>query len=194
MTIVQWTDDDWLSTQKQEGLYLDLIEKYPHKNYTKDHVDVKTYYHRKRQALFYKECTKHLQEQHHRTGRIWTSYHDVDEYIVIQDSYVKTTVTGSGRQKSVVYNPNSGETMYKAGSVLTQIQTIQHNINKNRLTPNNNNENNDELGVFCYPINRQRICSKESLYEDITEDVPSFLDPLRFDTLRYRYLSKEGMD
>jgi len=181
MTIVTMRDSEYVEDYAGE---MEKIEKAKlvSSNTEYEYGRVKTLYHRKRQKLFYKSCSKHLIHQ----NKSWTSYHDTDEFLTFSDSSQK---------------------MEEPGYVLHKLNEI-----KNRLPPDTHV---NDTGVSCLVVNRRRYCAKESSTEETNElfspslggIVPegfmnSSIDSTdddhtaiigRFDTLRYKYLTR-GLD
>jgi len=113
--------------------------------------------HVKRQEAFYKRCAIHLQRQ----NRTWVSFTDVDEYVVINEDIV----------------PDSWLRMQQPGAILRFIHDIQTHDYKNAK----------HYRGRCISTYRTLFGATESTQEEISKDVPSFLDPRSFDTLRWRY-------
>lgn len=138
-----------------------------------DSQGVKTIKHRKRQGKFYQACVGHLKGR----NRTWTAFHDVDEFITVNGDTVK----------------DAAELARAPGSVL---DVVRHY----RETPYGERRNDvPELWyehfnkTACVPFARILVGATESSPEEISKGVPPFLDPLRFDTLRWRYRhSKRG--
>jgi len=51
-------------------------------------------YHNKRQNEFLRKCAVHMKDHE----RKWVSFHDVDEYYVINDNVVKDSIARAGRR------------------------------------------------------------------------------------------------
>eukprot|EP00536_Pseudo-nitzschia_multiseries_P004840 jgi/Psemu1/11009/gm1.11009_g len=62
MTIVKWTETDWLSEKSRHKWTRQAISRIQNENITGDRVDIKAFYDRQRQREFHKACTKHLGE------------------------------------------------------------------------------------------------------------------------------------
>jgi len=120
--------------------------------------------HRKRQDAFYGTCAKHLK----RLNRTWVSFHDVDEYWVINSDYVH----------------NSAELMSRPGIVLTMLKNVRASIAEGK-TPHN-----EHYEGPCVSTYRRQYGAVESSLEEQSRDVPAFLRARDFDTLRWRHYSK----
>jgi hypothetical protein len=162
MTIVEWSDDDYFNDKERRK-----AEQY-HK--TPDAKSLAQQYHNMRQDGFLRSCTKHMRDH----DRNWVSFHDVDEYWVLNSN----TVNGAH------------ERMAQPGSVLTFIKEIQ-----GLLEPLM-----EELGVTvsdryvgpCISTYRTLYGAVESTKEERDKNVPEFLDSRRFDTLRWRQHRKHN--
>jgi hypothetical protein len=133
-------------------------------------VGLKTKMHRTRQDVFVQACTMHLHE-HNRT---WTAYTDVDEYMAIN---------------SYIYK-DAEELMQQPGSILKLVQEFSTTENYPKGL-----KNRDPKSWFrrfhkpCVAIPRILFSATESSPREIAGRVPLpiFVDPQRFDTLRWRY-------
>jgi hypothetical protein len=114
----------------------------------------KTNLHRKRQALY-------LQKK----KQTWTSFHDVDEFLTVDQDFVNNTET-------LLATP---------GNVLQTLRSV-------RATE----PNNTHFQKNCITVPRVAYGSVESSTEEVQKDVPSFLYGMKFDTLRYRHRGKHG--
>ena len=159
MTIVEWTDKNFTN----KNLIINA----------KDGPMKKLRKHRTRQNIFYTECTKFLKEQ----NRKWTVYYDTDEYMVINNASV----------------PDGPQLLQQPGSILRMVHKYNNDITKQRST---NTSSSFKEPIFWYKYFNQSACimiartlfgAVESTNAQISKDVPSFLDPKQFDTLRYRY-------
>jgi hypothetical protein len=97
--------------------------------------------------------------------RTWTSYHDSDEFLTVDKHYVNNTDT----------------LMKHPGHVL---QTL--------LSVRSTQPNNTHFQKNCITVPRASYGSIESSSDQVQKDVPSFLDGMKFDTLRYRHRGKHG--
>jgi hypothetical protein len=121
----------------------------------------KTIVHRRRQSHFYEDFALNLQKK----KRTWTSFHDVNEFLTVDQHFVNGTDT----------------LLNEPGNVL---QTLRHV----RLTQ----PNNTHFHKNCITVPRVTYGSIESSTEQVQKDIPSFLDGMKFDTLRYRHRGKHG--
>jgi len=180
MTIVTMRDSEYVEDYAGE---MEIIEK---RKSVSSKNRVKYLYHKKRQKLFYKSCSKHLIHQ----NKSWTSYIDTDEFLTFEDSSQK---------------------MEEPGYVLHKLNEI-----KKQLPPDTHV---NDIGNSCLVVDRRKYCAKESSTEEINELFSPSLDNTiggivpegfmnssidstdddhkaivgRFDTLRYKYLTK-GLD
>jgi len=115
------------------------------------------YVHTRRQEAFYKQCALHLQEQ----KRTWVTFIDVDEYFVVNSDIV----------------PDASRRMQEPGGLLNLVQEIR----------SLNHKKSKHYNGPCITTYRTLYGAVESTEEDRRKDVPDLLDPLRFDTLRWRY-------
>jgi hypothetical protein len=114
-----------------------------------------------RQSKFIKSCSVHLQKQ----NRTWVSFHDIDEYYVINSDIVKGT-----KQR-----------MEEPGSVIKLIKELQENA-----TSTSDLGLPEQYSGPCVTTYRVPYSAVESSEEERGQDVPSFLDPRQFETLRWR--------
>jgi len=166
-----------------------VIEEWTDSNFTSDDLMIKDGdtpnqkkgKHRTRQRLFYLECTRHLQKQRNRT---FTSYHDVDEFIAIN-----ADVVGQSAAAELLRHP---------GSILRMVKKYRNNnytaVPTNDLRYDGAPTNVEQESWYehfqqspCITIARALYGAVESTDEEVTADVPSFVDARQFDTLRYRY-------
>jgi hypothetical protein len=130
-------------------------------NLNETNGQAKTLLHRSRQEYFYKHCATHLKKQ----KRTWTSFHDIDEFLTVDQHHVNNTDT----------------LLKQPGSIL---QTL---LNVRSTQPNNTHFQKN-----CITVPRVSYGSIESSIDEVQKDVPSFLDGMKFDTLRYRHRGKHG--
>jgi hypothetical protein len=124
-------------------------------------AQAKTNMHRERQPTFYKGCALYLQKKKKK----WTSFHDVDEFIIVDQHFVNNT-----------------ETLYTTpGNVLQTLRSVR------ATEPNNKNFQKN-----CISVPRVAYGSVESSTQEVQKDIPSFLDGMKFDTLRFRHRGKHG--
>jgi len=135
-----------------------------------DNPKERTRKHRRRQGLFYQECIRHLQKR----GRSWTAFHDVDEYITVNGDLVK----------------GGTDMVREPGYVLRLVKTYSETPNENRTKEIPNKWYDRYQSKPCVTLPRALISAVESTPEEIAlpDDVPSsVVDPMRLDTLRWRY-------
>jgi hypothetical protein len=111
--------------------------------------------HRKRQVTFYKQCSNYLKTQ----NRSWTTFHDVDEYIVLDKHYINNTDTR----------------LQQPGSILKWFQEARQtkpvDIEKQYWTKD------------CITLSRTMYGTHPSNISEIEKDVPAFLNASKFETL-----------
>jgi hypothetical protein len=126
--------------------------------------DSKRQKHMRRQNTFYKMCAWHM----HNHNRSWTAFHDTDEFLTMNSDIVKNVTMPSGY-------------------ILDRIK--QYGSNHSVQNPSWAKMYNRT----CVVIPRTLYGAVESTEEERSKDVPSFVDPMQFDTLRWRYrASKRG--
>lgn len=173
VTIVEWTDVNFtrwnLTIDPGDG-----DEKRLHK-------------HRNRQNAFYRACTRHLMAR----NRTWTIFHDPDEYLAINGDVVEGTerlLTEPGIVLKMVehlrYNATATETEDYAKKVITIDTSTRARVDGGR-GPEAWLEHFQKS--HCITFARALYGVVESTKKEISRDVPPSLDPLRFDTLRFRY-------
>jgi hypothetical protein len=159
MVIEEWKDETFMDEAHTKRAY-DFLEV---RNTTSRKR--KQSYHMQRQSHFYRYCAMHMQAK----NRTWVSFHDVDEYYVINSETVK----------------NATERMREPGSVLKVLNTVQKiveplfkltniTLTKHHMTP-------------CVTTYRTRYGAVESTEKELRRGVPDFVDPKRFETLRWRH-------
>jgi hypothetical protein len=157
ITIEEWTEEDYFDkglrqrTKGLEGV----------KNPSPD--DAQDYF-LERQSKFIKSCSLHLQSQ----NRTWVSFHDIDEYYVINSDIVK----------------NTNQRMEDPGSVIKLINEVQENATS--LQSSSDLVIPEQYTGPCVTTYRVPYGAVESSEVERGQDVPSFLDPRQFETLRWR--------
>jgi hypothetical protein len=131
-----------------------------------DTVERRHLKHRFRQAQFYKGCIRSLRQ----FNRTWTTFIDSDEYLTINSRVVDNTALR----------------MQEPGHVADYFHELTRQAHSE---PNYTFAVN--FGQPCVLLSRAMYGSVESTDEEIRRDVPDFLDPARFDTLRWRHRSTE---
>jgi hypothetical protein len=157
MTIVKWTDETFMDedhTQKS------LVE-YRASDSKKDEAQ---WHHNFRQNEFLRQCAIHMKEN----GKKWASFHDVDEYYVINSQLVKDSVER-------MQDPGGGMKMFQeiVGFLQPLYDMAGIMVSKHYIGP-------------CVTTYRTIYGAVESTKEEIARNVPEFLDPRRFETLRWR--------
>ena len=158
MTIVEWTYEDYMEEDH-------LKEAMAFLNNTSSTPEDAQVYHNKRQNEFLRQCAIHMKEH----DRKWVSFHDVDEYYVINsnlvlDAAVRMQDPGGG-MKLLLEVQGILEPMYDMADIV---------VTKHYLGP-------------CVTTYRSMYGAVQSTEEEIKQDVPAFLDPRRFETLRWRH-------
>jgi len=126
--------------------------------------------HRNMQAEFFRTCFMY----HQSNNRTWTLYTDTDEFLVIDSTNVANT-SQKMQQHGIAWDLIAEAHKYP-----------QRNISSDKA-PNN------RLELDCISLKREQYTSHESPRSHVTNQVPSFLDPYRFQTLRYRHSMKAGL-
>lgn len=158
MTIVEWSDADYM-TEQQYNISLSF------RNMTEPPKKLAQHHHNMRQNSFLKKCAVHMKE-HDRT---WVSFTDVDEYYVINHELIQ----------------NSSQLMEEPGGGLKVLHEMNFLVESlHRMT---NLTITDRFRGPCITTYRTLYGAVESKKVDIRQRVPSFLDPHRFETLRWRY-------
>jgi len=186
MTIVEWTDKNFTR--------LDLIMK------PNDGDLIRLNKHRYRQNFFYKACTLHLQS----LNKTWTTYHDADEYLAINEDAVATKLRprlNGGIDQVVVDREEVQKLVSHPGIVLKIVQHYRHgNTSSNSSSSRTSLEISTQQSSpatykpwfdhfqssHCITFARNLISANESTDEEIRRNVPNFVDPSKFDTLRFR--------
>jgi hypothetical protein len=172
MRVVVWTH---LSNFTNASLYDYDSLRSMNQSASAEYVQKRTVLHRKRQLDFYHGCARHLKQR----NRTWTSFHDNDEYVVATDA---ANVTARDIQQS-------------PGAILAVFQQYSSRRNEPQVV---NRYNATEAFQFrdwdvwfsakpCVVLPRVFVSAKESSEADVAKGVPDFLDPYRFDTLRWRH-------
>lgn len=134
---------------------------------------------RKFQIGFYQQCTKHMIQK----KRKWTAYFDIDEFFTINSNFVKKSRTLFSKPGSILRLTNElSSTHPRHGSL--QIK----NVSKAGLRRNTWYVRFKKHA--CITLPRVLISAKESSEEEVSAGAPSFVDARNFDTLRWRYGSK----
>jgi hypothetical protein len=164
MTIVEWSEEDFMGDEQNSALEALLRGESETEQAQKKHNF--------RQNTFYRQCALHMKEK----DRTWVSFHDVDEYYVINSDLVK----------------DSDLRMRELGGglkLLTQVQSSQlESIQESSNSALNDSTLNDHYSGPCITAYRTQYgAAKNSRKEEESKrHVPKFLDALRFETLRWR--------
>lgn len=141
-------------------------------------------HYKKQQGMLNRNCLNHLKVN----NWTWTFLADTDEFLVLNKYAV----------------PNAHEKMKQRGVAMDILKTAQKSSN------NVGDQQDNESNVFsfqserqqrrwgnatnvCVTMMRQQYSSFESPREMIEASVPSFLDPYRFQTMRFRYHRRKTM-
>jgi hypothetical protein len=173
MNITYWTDLRQFIYVPSISI-LSMLQHDPHAHY------------KKQQGMFNRNCLNHLK----RYDWTWTFLSDTDEFLLLNKFAV----------------PNSLEKMKQHGIIMDTLKTAQNSDNSNN---NNHNRHKNETkfsfqsetqqrrwgnaSKTCVTMMRQQYSSFESRKEVIEKGVPSFFDPYRFQTMRFRYHGKNSM-
>jgi X-X-X-Leu-X-X-Gly heptad repeat protein len=154
ITIEEWTEEDYFDKGLRRRTR--LMEKEQNVSAQDLHM-----HWQERQSKFIKSCSVHL-EKHKRT---WVSFHDIDEFYVINSDIVKS----------------SKQRMEEPGSIIKLINELQKNGTgvSDLALP-------EQYTGPCVTTYRVPYSAVESSEEERGQDVPSFLDPRQLETLRWR--------
>jgi hypothetical protein len=158
MTIVEWKDADYM-TEEQYNFSLSV------RNMAEPPKKLAQQHHNMRQNHFLKRCALHMKE-HNRT---WVSFTDVDEYYVINHELITNSTQLMGE-------PGGG---FKVLQEMNKLLESLHQLANLTIT--------DHFVGPCITTYRTLFGAVESKDAEIQRSVPSFLDPRRFETLRWRY-------
>jgi hypothetical protein len=157
MTIVTWTDEDFVDEEhKQKSLAYHRAS-----NSSKDDAQWQHNYH---QNHFLRKCAIDMKEK----GKKWVSFHDVDEYYVINSELIVDSVER-------MQEPGGGMKLFQEilGHVLPLYEMARVVVSDRYVGP-------------CVTAYRVVYGAVKSSNEEISRDVPESLDPRRFETLRWR--------
>jgi hypothetical protein len=159
ITIVEWKDEDFMTTEQYSDSQRFRAEQNHSKRISQGH-------HNTRQNRFLRQCALHMKETGNQT---WVSFHDVDEYYVVNDKLVRNS-------SMLVQEPSSGfRLLQDTNAHLDALQRLENKtITENYVGP-------------CVTTYRTLYGAVESSPDEIQRNVPSFLEPRRFETLRWRY-------
>jgi hypothetical protein len=160
MVIEEWKDEDFMDEDHKKRAYSFLAER------DKKSRQNRQQYHMERQAHYYRYCALHMQAM----NRTWVSFHDVDEYYVINSEVVK----------------NATERMQEPGSVLKVLNQVQ-SLAQPLFNLTNISISEDHYLTPCVTTYRLQYSAVESTEKERRQGVPDFIDPGRFETLRWRH-------
>jgi hypothetical protein len=118
--------------------------------------------HMERQRIFYKVCSRQLQQG----GYSWTTYHDTDEYVAISQHII----------------PDAAQRLSRPGSVLRFLREIMADVNGTIPQSHKHFQNRT-----CITLPRGLYSAVESTDDEVNMGVPVGIDARRLDTLRFRY-------
>jgi hypothetical protein len=165
MVIEEWKDDDFMDEdhRKRASSFLASRDTRSRQN--------KQQYHKERQAHYYRYCALHMQAM----NRTWVSFHDVDEYYVINSEVVENATERMREPGSVLKVLNQVQSVVQPLFELTNISLSEHH-----MTP-------------CVTTYRQLYGAVESTETERRWGVPDFVDPKRFETLRWRHYTPQNV-
>jgi hypothetical protein len=108
-----------------------------------------------RQTFFYEKCSNYLKTQ----NRSWTTFHDVDEYIVLDKHYINNTETR----------------LLQPGSILKWFQEARQTKPADI--------DNQYWTKDCITLSRTMYGTHPSNISEIEKDVPKFVNASKFETL-----------
>lgn len=107
-------------------------------------------------------CTRHLKNLNRR----WTAYIDTDEFITINEGVIS----------------DAQQRIHQPGGVSRLLEELRNDVNGTIQNSDFYRQNR-----ACYTIPRRLYTAVESSTNEVTRNVTLGFDPVRFDTLRYRY-------
>lgn len=121
------------------------------------------------QKMFVRGCLAHLKEQ----NRTWTIHIDTDEFLALESRRI----------------PDARTKMKQHGIAMDVIKKAR------QKDPSVGVRNETDAKWFsdCIGVIRYEFSSYESEKELVQKDVPPFVDPYRFSTLRFRHPGKKGI-
>jgi hypothetical protein len=160
MTIVEWSEEDFMGEEQSKKM-LKLLKK------RRGPIEQAQKKHNFRQNTFYRQCALHMKEK----DRTWVSFHDVDEYYVINSDLVK----------------DSDRRMRQLGGGLKLLTQQVQSTESNNSTMIDHYIDHHYSGPCITAYRTQYGARKSSKTEEESKrHVPKFLDALRFETLRWR--------
>jgi hypothetical protein len=212
MTILEWSDEDFTTTSGNNStMGMNLARD------GSDTVEVATRKHRHRQSLFYRKCAQHMQQHnrswtafldvdefltvnrnaHYNHTRSTTNYND-------SNSGSSRSTTSIDARQNDDWEEVPQIAMSRPGGVLDLIlhySSAPPPPSRNNSTRRNAHANESTTTAFpvahwydrfeqnpCVSIARVMFSVVNSTHEQVSKDVPlSVVNPIRLDTLRYRY-------
>jgi hypothetical protein len=178
MTITEWTEQNYMDAD-----FAKRSRQYFKKNDTQLDRRMRQQYHMERQAKFIKQCSLHMQRTKNTT---WVSFHDIDEYYVINSEQVA----------------NAADRMSEPGSVLTllhQIQSQQEPFDTKMLHSRTGLGRSrtgraalEHVTGPCVTTYRTPYGAVPSPKQAMQRNVPDFVDPVQFETLKWRHHQVPG--
>jgi hypothetical protein len=175
MTIVEWSEEDFMGDEQNKAL-LKLLKK------KRGPVEKAQKKHNFRQNTFYRQCALHMKEK----DRTWVSFHDVDEYYVInsdlvKDSELRMRQLGGGLKLL---------TQQVQSTSSSRLELIGESSNSSlHVNDSTRNLSDHHYSGPCITAYRTQYGARKSskTEEESKRHVPKFLDALRFETLRWRH-------
>jgi len=158
MKIVIWTDEDCMNEEQ----YQDSVAFRKRKSPSEELAQT---FHDDRQDLFLRQCAIHMKIN----KRKWVGFHDVDEYYVVSSDLVDGAAERMREQ---------GGGIKLLNQITSTMDALKENTYIDTLTTN-------YLGP-CVSTYRTLYGAVDSTQAEISKDVPSIIDPRRFETLRWR--------
>jgi hypothetical protein len=159
MVIDEWKDEDFMDEDHKKRAYSFLAVR------DKKSRQKRQQYHMERQAHYYRYCALHMQAM----NRTWVSFHDVDEYYVINSEVVKNATERMREPGSVLNVLNQVQSIVQPLFNLTNISISEHHL------------------TSCVTTYRLQYSAVESTEKERRQGVPDFIDPKLFETLRWRH-------
>jgi len=160
MTIEEWTEDNYMDDD-----FRHRSRQYFKKNQTDRRV--RQAYHMERQSKFIRQCSLHLQT----LNKTWVSFHDIDEYYVINSELV----------------PNATARMAQPGSVVSLLNQVQDLLIPLQSISNPDPTTDDHYSGPCVTTYRVPYGAVPSTDEQVQDSVPDFIPARKMETLRWRH-------
>jgi hypothetical protein len=173
ITIVVWTHYSNFTDVDFEGL---LVEEhgFPDLLNPKELIRIRSNMYVYRQVEFYQACAMHLRSM----NRTWTSFHDVDEFLVVRSQPPLTAR----------HSRNEAE---RPGAVARVVEKYIGLDVPNSTDPSDLQLYRNWSIWFsfrpCFTVPRAMFSAFPSSEADVSRDVPKFVNARRFDTLNWRY-------